>query len=71
MKNIKNYDQFTEEVKKEVSAEATETKVAEVVEDTQSKTVTIAKAKGDSAKVVMESGCETCKTCGRSACHIA
>ena len=25
----------------------------------------------DSAKVVMESGCETCKTCGWSACHIA
>ena len=25
----------------------------------------------ESAKVVMESGCETCKTCGWSACHIA
>jgi len=25
----------------------------------------------DSPKVAMESGCETCKTCGWSACHIA
>jgi hypothetical protein len=25
----------------------------------------------ESAVVVMESGCKTCKTCGWSACHIA